>query len=76
MKILHSIDKLTVEQFQSHLQIESETHVRDALIQAYSSTINNVSQKNLRNENKNKKLKVSKKSLDKKRKSMNKNSSK
>ncbi|XP_059310880.1 uncharacterized protein LOC132062298 [Lycium ferocissimum] len=39
-KILHSTDKLTVEQFRTHLQIESETRARDAVVQASSSIVN------------------------------------
>ena len=62
-QILHCTDQLTVEQFRTHLQIESETCARDALVQVSSSTVNNVSQNNSGNENKN--LKVCKKSFNK-----------
>lgn len=58
-----------MEQFQTHLQIESEIRVRDALVHACASTISNASQNNLGNKNQN--LKVSKKFLDKKKKNMN-----
>ncbi|OIT29987.1 hypothetical protein A4A49_57803, partial [Nicotiana attenuata] len=39
-KILHSTDKLTIEQFRTHLQIESETRARDEIVHASSSTVN------------------------------------
>ena len=38
--------KLTLEQFQTHLQIECETHARDAQFMPSSSTVNFVNQKN------------------------------
>lgn len=53
-----------MEQFWTHLQIESKTRVRDALVQASSSAIINCQNKS---KNKDKNLKVSNKSLDKKR---------
>ncbi|OIT18967.1 retrovirus-related pol polyprotein from transposon tnt 1-94, partial [Nicotiana attenuata] len=67
-KILHSTDKLTIEQFRTHLQIESETRARDEIVHASSSTVNTVSQNKSGNENKS--LKVSKKSRNKKRNNM------
>ncbi|XP_075110564.1 uncharacterized protein LOC142181549 [Nicotiana tabacum] len=65
-KILHLMDKMTVEQFRTHIQIESETRARDAISQPSSSVVNFVSQNGSRSENKN--LKVSKMSSFKKRK--------
>ncbi|XP_019235458.1 PREDICTED: uncharacterized protein LOC109215803 [Nicotiana attenuata] len=58
-KILHFSDKLTVDQFRTHLQIESETRARDAIVHPSSSTVNFVSQNDTANGNKN--LKVSNK---------------
>ncbi|XP_075100545.1 uncharacterized protein LOC142176513 [Nicotiana tabacum] len=43
-KILHSMDKMTVEQFRTHIQIESETRARDVISQPSSSAVNFVSQ--------------------------------
>ncbi|OIT27470.1 hypothetical protein A4A49_55589, partial [Nicotiana attenuata] len=40
-KIVHSSEKLTVEQFETHIQIESETRIRDAFMKRSSSTVNN-----------------------------------
>ncbi|XP_075077346.1 uncharacterized protein LOC142164072 [Nicotiana tabacum] len=65
-KILHSMDKMTVEQFHTHIQIESETRARDAISQPSSSAVNFVSQNGSGSGNKH--LKVSKKSSFKKRK--------
>ncbi|XP_075088615.1 uncharacterized protein LOC142170623 [Nicotiana tabacum] len=65
-KILHSMDKMTVEQFRTHIQIESETRARDAISQPSSSAVNFVSQNDSGSGNKH--LKVSKKSSFKKRK--------
>ncbi|XP_075074624.1 uncharacterized protein LOC142162200 [Nicotiana tabacum] len=65
-KILHSMDKMTVEQFRTHIQIESETRARDAISQPSSSAVNFVSQNGSGSGNKH--LKVSKKSSFKKRK--------
>ncbi|XP_070030017.1 uncharacterized protein [Nicotiana sylvestris] len=64
LKILHSMDKMTVEQFRTHIQIESETRARDANSQPSSSAVNFVSQNGSGSENKH--LKVSKKSSFKK----------
>ena len=44
-KVLHSTDKLTLQQFQTHLQIESETCVHDAQFLASSSMVNLVNKK-------------------------------
>ncbi|XP_075111769.1 uncharacterized protein LOC142181952 [Nicotiana tabacum] len=63
-KILHSMDKMTVEQLRTHIQIESETRARDAINQPSSSAVNFVSQNGSGSGNKN--LKVSKKSSFKK----------
>ncbi|XP_075111714.1 uncharacterized protein LOC142181923 [Nicotiana tabacum] len=65
-KILHSMDKMTVEQFRTHIQIESETRARDSISQPSSSAVNFVSQNDSGSGNKH--LKVSKKSSFKKRK--------
>uniref|UniRef100_A0A1U7XL52 Uncharacterized protein LOC104238824 n=1 Tax=Nicotiana sylvestris TaxID=4096 RepID=A0A1U7XL52_NICSY len=43
-KILHSMDKMTVEQFRTHIQIESETRARNAISQHSSSAVKFVSQ--------------------------------
>ncbi|OIT19946.1 hypothetical protein A4A49_61263, partial [Nicotiana attenuata] len=64
-KILHSSEKLTVEQFRTRIQIESENRIRDTFMQPSSSTVNNVSQNNNGDGNKN--LKVSNKPQFKKR---------
>ncbi|XP_019259111.1 PREDICTED: uncharacterized protein LOC109237276 [Nicotiana attenuata] len=40
-KILHSSEKLTVEQFRTHIQIESENRIRNTFMQPSSSTVNN-----------------------------------
>ncbi|OIT31168.1 hypothetical protein A4A49_63487, partial [Nicotiana attenuata] len=40
-KILHSSEKLTVEQFRAHIQIESDNQIRDTFMQPSSSTVNN-----------------------------------
>ncbi|XP_075096566.1 uncharacterized protein LOC142174633 [Nicotiana tabacum] len=63
-KILHSMDKMTVEQFRTHIQIESETRARDAISQPSSFAINFVSQNGSGSGNKH--LKVFKKSSFKK----------
>ncbi|XP_075076652.1 uncharacterized protein LOC142163280 [Nicotiana tabacum] len=65
-KILHSMDKMTVEQFRTHIQTESETRARDAISQPSSSAVNFISQNDSGSGNKH--LKVSKKFSFKKRK--------
>jgi len=62
-KILHSSDKLTLEQFRTHLQIETETRAREAFLNSSNSTVNFISQKNHNGNNKN--LNVSKKPFKK-----------
>lgn len=64
-KILHSTNKLTLEQFFTRIKIEYETRARDVLILASSYIVNLVNKKNTNKENKN--LKENKKSFKKKK---------